>query len=102
MSNPIQVYQYNTLLLTANVSTDSDITLSLYTPHIKIMTGSTGYYSTTGSTISASGTTSFTIPASVNVIEPNVYQYEIYIENGDNVYTIISDYYTILPSIINN
>lgn len=101
MNNNITVYQYNTLLLTVNVTTDSNISLPSYASHIKIMTGSTGYFSTTGSTISASGTTSFTIPATVNAIAPNVYPYEVYIADDDETYTIINDFYTVLPSIIN-
>ncbi len=101
MNNNIQVYQYNTLLLTVNVSTDTDITLSQYTPYMKILTGNTAY-SITGSTISVSGTTSFTIPASVNVIEPNVYEYEVYIQKDAEVYTVISGSYAVLPSLISN
>lgn len=76
--NGIQVYQYNTLLLTVNVSTLSNINLPTYTPYIKIVTGSTGFFTTTGSTITTSGTTSFTVPASVNAITPDVYEYEVF------------------------
>jgi hypothetical protein len=98
--NGIQVYQNNTLLLTVNVSTLSDISLPTYTPYIKILTGNTGFYSVTGSTITASGTTSFTVPAAVNAITPDVYEYEVYLQKGTEAFTAINDTYTVLPSII--
>lgn len=97
--NGIQVYQNNTLQLTANVSTTTAIDLTTYTPVLKIdfITGST---SITGSTITASGTTSFTVPAAINIQVPHVYEYEIYIEKDLEKYTVISDSYSILPSLI--
>lgn len=99
--NNIQVYQHNTLLLTVNVSNNSGISLTTFTPYFKILTGETAY-SITGSTISVSGTTSFTIPSTVNALPVNVYEYEVYIQNDDELFTILSGHYTILPSLITN
>lgn len=98
--NGIQVYQNNTLLLTVDVSTTSAIDLTTYTPLMKINT-ITGSTSITGSTITASGTTSFIVPATVNNLVPYVYEYEIYLQKLTEKYTVISDSYTVLPSLIN-
>lgn len=96
--NGIQVYQNNTLTLAVLITNDTDIILSGYTALMAI-DFLTGITTITGTTI-LNGETSFTISNTINNVEPYVYEYEIYIVNINNRYTILQDSYSVL-SIIN-
>lgn len=97
--NGIQVFQDNSINFAVTISTDLSIVLSGYTPIMAIdfITGTTYV---TGSTITA-GETIFTVSNEINQVEPYTYEYEIFIEDDTDRYTIIQDSYSVIPSLVN-
>jgi hypothetical protein len=97
MSNGLKTYQNTTFNFSVEITADTTTILSGYTAYMAI-DFITGITIVTGTTI-IDGTTIFSLSNAINDVKPYVYEYEIYIENEVDRYTIIQDSYSILPSI---
>lgn len=101
MNNSIIVYQNNTLNLSVAITNNLNIDLSGYTAILKININTGNNIIITGTSITSGNTTSFSVSSVQNNLKPYIYEYEVYIQNGIDTYTIITDSYSVLSSLIN-
>lgn len=100
MNNSIEITRGDTLNITTQLLSDTEIDYTGFTSYMAI-DFLTGITEVTGTTIDVDEYTTFIITSEMNNQPPCVYQYEVYITRPTSEhYTIIEDSYTILPSII--
>jgi hypothetical protein len=98
MDNSIEVKQNNTYNFSILIADDPSVILSGFTPYLAI-NFNTGITTIQGSAI-VNGSTTFSVSAQENNVEDRVYEYEIYIQDGEEYYTVIQDSYSVLASLI--
>jgi len=99
-TNRIEIYQHNTRSIGCVIG-GGPADLSTYIPYFTVKSrasGSTSIITSTGSVTDAS-TLSFSLSSTDTSVDPGNYVYDITIENGTTIYTVVKDSFIVLEAV---